>query len=147
MYNYSPEFLFLSCTLYLVQIVLRNRGEFSPEWAPQKIVSIFSTRLPHYHVSRRHSVAQKYQRVPALSSPLPRRADGCTACKPQLTCDTQSPAAPHRLLHTAPRLVSKSHHHDHSSNGTTGVLTSARARSQAPGRLHPSYTHTYLNTT
>jgi len=34
----------------------------------------------------------------ALSSPHHRRADGCTACKPRLSCDARSPDAPCQLL-------------------------------------------------
>jgi len=49
--------------------------------------------------------------------PLPRHADSCTACKPQLSCDAQGPATPHLLLRPAPQLASKSRCHDSSSNG------------------------------
>jgi len=49
--------------------------------------------------------------------PLPCRADGCTAWKPRLSCDAHSPAASRRLLRPAPRLASKSRHHDSSSKG------------------------------
>jgi len=48
-------------------------------------------------------VAGKYRVVLALSSPIPRLADGCPACKPQLSCNALSPAAPHWLLCPAPR--------------------------------------------
>ena len=61
--------------------------------------------------------ARKCRSVLALSSPLPCRADGCTACKPRLSCDARSPDAPRRLLRPAPRLASKSRHHDSSHNG------------------------------
>ena len=152
MYNYSPEFLFLSCTLYLVQIVLRNRGEFSPEWAPQKIVSIFSTRLPHYHVSRRHNAAQNIEESspvyaegpqpsachsPAVPTAAPPASHGCRAIRRvqlHLTgCSARRRGWPPKVTITTLRPM-----------GTTSVLTGARARGQAPW-TPASLTHTHIH--
>ena len=58
--------------------------------------------------------ARKYWGVLALSSPLPRRTDGCTVCKPRLSCDAQSPDAG---APPAPRLACKRRHHDSSPKG------------------------------
>jgi len=58
--------------------------------------------------------ARKCRGVLALSSPLPRRADGFTACKPRLSYNAWSPAAPRWLLCPAQQLAFKSRHHDSS---------------------------------
>jgi len=52
--------------------------------------------------------------VLALSSPLSRRTDSCTVCKPRLSCDARSPDAG---VPPASRLASKSRHHDSSPKG------------------------------
>ena len=82
------------------------------------------------HTISRNGTRRKCRGVLALSSPLPRRADGFTACKPRLSCDARSPAAPHRLLRPAGVGVQEPPSRLFVPGTTTCALNGARARSQ-----------------
>ena len=82
--------------------------------------------------------ARKCRGVLALSSPLPHRAVGFTACKPRLSCDARSPAAPRRLLRPAGVGVQEPPSRLFVPGTTTCALNGARARSQ---RVQARLTH------
>ena len=108
---------------WLTNLKTESRSMFNMKYQSQPVtgcvlfgslvINPLAATIPHYsfnktkqHTHKKENTgrtnvagaAPKCRGVLALSSPLPRRADGCTACKPRLSCDARSPDAPHRLL-------------------------------------------------
>jgi len=82
---------------------------------------------------------------PQLAPPPPRRRLHCLQATPVVRCaesSCTSPAAPPCAAVGVQELPSQLF----VAGTTTSSLTGARARLQARGRLHPSYTHTNTNT-